>query len=213
MVMDFLKMLGLSRVNTVKGRAQGKAMGLQAKARGKAFQKFNQAVDAPINKAKEAAEKRKGEKPAKSGGGSKKSKMGLFGKGKNRDSGVHVPDEESFSDDAKTAMVDVSEFSDERAHDVVGWVVPTAGAHRGQDFRLVDGKNLLGTAADADIVLTDAYMSSRHATIRHENGRFMLIDLDSTNGTFVNDERITKHELFDNDRVRLGRTDMKFKSL
>ena len=71
----------------------------------------------------------------------------------------------------------------------------------------------MGTAADADVVLTDAYMSSRHATIRHENGRFMLIDLDSTNGSFVNGERITKHELFDNDRIRVGRTELKFKSL
>jgi len=72
---------------------------------------------------------------------------------------------------------------------------------------------VLGTAADSEIVLTDAYMSARHAVIRHEDGNFMLVDLDSTNGTFVNDARVSKEELIDNDRIRVGKTDLKFKSL
>ncbi len=49
--------------------------------------------------------------------------------------------------------------------------------------------------------------------MRHEEGVFVLVDLDSTNGTYVNDSRISKEELIDNDRVRLGRTELKFKSL
>jgi pSer/pThr/pTyr-binding forkhead associated (FHA) protein len=77
----------------------------------------------------------------------------------------------------------------------------------------VTGRNVVGVAADCDIVLTDPYLSSKHMVIRHENGEFMLIDLDSTNGTFVNDKRVNKQELIDNDKVRLGRTEMKFKSL
>jgi pSer/pThr/pTyr-binding forkhead associated (FHA) protein len=113
----------------------------------------------------------------------------------------------------RTAVIDVSGLEDERAQDVVGWVVALNGVLRGQDFRLVTGKNVMGTAADCDVVLTDPYLSSRHAVIRHEDGRFMLVDLDSTNGTFVNDRRVSKTELIDNDKVRLGRTEMKFKSL
>lgn len=99
--------------------------------------------------------------------------------------------------------------------EVVGWVVALNGSDRGQDFRLNSGKNVLGTAADCEIVLTDPYLSSKHATIRHDgqDGSFMIIDLDSTNGTFVNDKRISKDELIDNDTIRLGRTELKFKAL
>ncbi|MBM4319158.1 MAG: FHA domain-containing protein [Deltaproteobacteria bacterium] len=99
--------------------------------------------------------------------------------------------------------------------EVVGWVVALNGNHRGQDFRLHTGKNVIGTAADCDIVVTDPYLSSKHATIRHDtaDGSFTIIDLDSTNGTYLNDKRISKDELIDNDTVRLGRTELKFKAL
>ncbi|MBT9556545.1 MAG: FHA domain-containing protein [Myxococcales bacterium] len=118
-----------------------------------------------------------------------------------------------FDPGMKTQAIDISGLVDDRAQDVVGWVVCLNGALRGKDFRLVTGKNMMGTAADCDIVLTDGYLSSKHAVIRHEEGRFMLVDLDSTNGTFVNDRRVSKTELIDNDKVRLGRTELKFKSL
>ncbi|HEV8319994.1 MAG TPA: FHA domain-containing protein [Myxococcota bacterium] len=96
---------------------------------------------------------------------------------------------------------------------VVGWLVAMDGNHKGQDFRLHAGKNIIGTAADCDIVITDSYISSKHANIKFENEQYVLIDLDSTNGTCVNDHRITKEELIDNDVVRLGRTNLKFKAL
>lgn len=96
---------------------------------------------------------------------------------------------------------------------VVGWIVAQNGNHRGEDFRIYDGKNILGTAADCDIVITDPYLSAKHCTIRHENGNFQVTDLDSMNGTFVNQKRCTKSDLIDNDTIRLGRTEFKFKSL
>ena len=87
------------------------------------------------------------------------------------------------------------------------------GNHRGQDFRLYPGKNVVGTAADCDLVVTDPYLSARHMTISYENGNFVALDLDSKNGTYVNQKRITKEELIDNDTIRLGKTEFKFKSL
>ena len=65
----------------------------------------------------------------------------------------------------------------------VAWVVCVNGGLQGTDFRLVPGKNVIGTAADCEVVLTDQYLSSRHAVIRYDEGRFTLVDLDSTNGT------------------------------
>jgi pSer/pThr/pTyr-binding forkhead associated (FHA) protein len=123
-----------------------------------------------------------------------------------------VDHDDDFSPGA-TAHIDVSELIDDRSQDVVGWIVCLNGSQRGRDFRLVTGRNVIGTAADCDIVLTDPYLSSKHVVIRHENGEFMLIDLDSTNGSYVNDRQVTKQDLIDNDKVRIGRTEMKFKSL
>lgn len=113
----------------------------------------------------------------------------------------------------KTVAIRVDDI--EEPLEVVGWVVALNGNHRGQDFRLHTGKNVIGTSADCDIVITDPYLSAKHATIRHDSsdGSFTIIDLDSTNGTYLNEKRINKDELIDNDTVRLGRTELKFKAL
>lgn len=100
-----------------------------------------------------------------------------------------------------------------RAGPTVGWIVAANGEHKGEDFRLKGGKNVIGTAADCDIVLTDRKISRKHCTIRYEGGAFSISDLDSTNGTFVNDERVQKHELIDNDFLTLGDIKFKFKSV
>lgn len=97
--------------------------------------------------------------------------------------------------------------------EVVGWLVVMNGTQKGVDFRVYTGRNSIGAAADNDIVVTDEYLSSKHSTIRYEDGRYELIDNDSTNGSFVNEKRVTKEELIDNDTVRLGRTELRFKAL
>jgi pSer/pThr/pTyr-binding forkhead associated (FHA) protein len=42
---------------------------------------------------------------------------------------------------------------------------------------------------------------------------FTLIDNNSTNGTFVNERRVQRHELIDNDVIKFGKTDCKFKTI
>lgn len=114
----------------------------------------------------------------------------------------------------KTVAIRISDVEDEPL-EVVGWLVALNGNHRGQDFRLHTDNNVIGTAADCDMVLTDPYLSSRHATIRHDarDGSFTIIDRNSTNGSYVNDKRVIQDELIDNDTLRLGRTELKFKAL
>ena len=139
--------------------------------------------------------------------------MGLFG---GKKGGPEEPPPQQGGAEPEAEFGDKTQiFSvvEERPTECVGWVVVLNGAQRGQDFRLVPGRNVVGTAADVDIVLTDQYMSSRHAVIRYEEGNFMLVDLDSTNGSCVNDQRCSKEELIDNDKLRFGRTELKFKSL
>jgi len=124
--------------------------------------------------------------------------------------GAPVPAENNGE---KTMALNMDDLNMTKQRTVVGWIVAQNGNHRGEDFRIYDGKNILGTAADCDIVITDPFLSAKHCTIRHENGNFQVTDLDSMNGTFVNQKRCTKSDLIDNDTIRLGRTEFKFKSL
>lgn len=100
-----------------------------------------------------------------------------------------------------------------RSGPTVGWIVAMSGDHKGEDFRLKAGKNVIGSASDCDIVLTDKKVSRKHCTIRYEGGEFQIADLDSSNGTCVNEERVQKHDLIDNDIVKLGDIQFKFKSV
>lgn len=214
MVWDFFKNLARQKANQVQARAKGKVMSAQTKAKSKAAAKVNKGLKDAGDKAKGAAKggKDKAAVKAQQGPAQKDEGMGLFGKKKG---GGSQPAMEAAAPDSgfgdKTQFIQVMEEDQPRM--CVGWLVAMNGAQKGQDFRIVDGKNMIGTAADADIVLTDQYMSSRHAVLRHEDGQYILVDLDSTNGTYVNDTRCQKEELIDNDRVRLGRTELWFKAL
>lgn len=98
---------------------------------------------------------------------------------------------------------------------VVGWFVALDGQQKGEDFRVRDGQNSIGSDAGCDIVLTDSTISAKHASVRYKEGKFILSDLDSTNGSYINDQgdSIARQELKDNDVVRFGDVKLKFKCL
>lgn len=106
-------------------------------------------------------------------------------------------------------------LTEQRKAPVVGWFVAMDGEQKGEDFRVRDGQNILGSGPEADIVIRDATVSSRHASLRYKDHKFYLTDLDSTNGTFLNEsgESLAREELHDNDVVRLGAISLKFKCL
>jgi Inner membrane component of T3SS, cytoplasmic domain len=106
-------------------------------------------------------------------------------------------------------------LSEMRKAPVVGWFVAMSGEQKGEDFRVRDGQNALGSAPDCDIVIRDVTVSGRHASIRHKDQKFILTDLDSTNGTFLNEgaESVAREDLKDNDTVRVGDVVLKFKCL
>ncbi|MGO9641449.1 MAG: FHA domain-containing protein [Candidatus Acidiferrales bacterium] len=98
---------------------------------------------------------------------------------------------------------------------VIGWFVAMNGSQMGEDFRVREGHNVLGSAPDCEIVLDDGTVSAKHASLKHKDGKFWLTDLDSTNGTFVNEgtETIAREEIKDGDTIRLGKLALKFKCL
>ncbi|HLL22611.1 MAG TPA: FHA domain-containing protein [Kofleriaceae bacterium] len=93
-----------------------------------------------------------------------------------------------------------------------GWIIPLQGAQRGELFTL-SPKTTVGTDPKCTVVLNDKFMSSTHAEITAENGVWVLRDSGSTNGTYVNNRRVDRHELVDNDFVKFGSAMLKFKSL
>lgn len=111
----------------------------------------------------------------------------------------------------KTVMLGVGGTED--SIPIVGWVVPMQGPNQYQTFKLLQGATKLGTGGGAHVVVSDEFMSTEHAEIVCSQAGFILNDLGSTNGTYVNERRISSHELVDNDVFKLGGTDFKFKSI
>lgn len=63
----------------------------------------------------------------------------------------------------------------------------------------------IGRAVESDLVITSRRVSREHACLRREGWRVILQDMGSTNGTFLNGERILDPvELRDEDRIRIG---------
>ncbi len=74
----------------------------------------------------------------------------------------------------------------------------------GRRFEIRGDVTRLGRALDNDVVVDDASVSRYHANIRKQDGAFELVDLNSRNGTFVADRRITQARLASGDSMRLG---------
>ncbi|KRC61574.1 hypothetical protein ASE14_12075 [Agromyces sp. Root81] len=70
-------------------------------------------------------------------------------------------------------------------------LVITSGAKSGSEFPLGHDEITIGRSSDSAIIIRDDYTSTHHARIMQWNGRWMLQDLDSTNGTFLNGSRVT----------------------
>ncbi|MGV9709891.1 DUF3662 and FHA domain-containing protein [Gordonia sp. NPDC003424] len=75
-------------------------------------------------------------------------------------------------------------------------------------FQLREGSNVIGRGQDAQFRLPDTGVSRRHVEIRWDGHTAMLTDLNSTNGTTVNDLQVSSWELADGDRIRLGHSDI-----
>lgn len=90
---------------------------------------------------------------------------------------------------------------------VVAWLVGLSGAARGESFPVRMGRNVIGRDRRSDIVIQDDQASSHHADLvfRPEEKRFILMDHNSTNGTYVNEAEIEpRRDLVAKDVIRIG---------
>ena len=98
---------------------------------------------------------------------------------------------------------------DELAARLMGFVVVLQS--RGEDeyryFRLKKGVNWVGRfGSRAEVEIRDTEVSERHAIIVCTNNAVRLVDLDSSNGSFVNGEKTEFAELNEGDLIKFGRT-------
>ncbi|MGH9751141.1 MAG: GGDEF domain-containing protein, partial [Candidatus Polarisedimenticolia bacterium] len=95
-------------------------------------------------------------------------------------------------------------------------LVVLRGAEIGRDFRLKRGGMILGRGLETDIRILDELVSREHARLELEfdagsgTTSYWIVDLGSTNHTFVNSKRVERIEVRDGDRIQVGETVLKF---
>ncbi|GGA68916.1 phosphopeptide-binding protein [Pseudoclavibacter endophyticus] len=83
----------------------------------------------------------------------------------------------------------------------------TSGPKRGTEVLLGDEPLTIGRAPDSGLVIQDDYTSTRHARIERQGTAWRIVDLDSTNGTYLAGSRVTgSAELPAGTPVRIGTT-------
>lgn len=70
-------------------------------------------------------------------------------------------------------------------------LVIVAGAREGLEIPLESDKLTIGRSAQSGLVIRDEYTSTNHARLQLWNGDWVIQDLDSTNGTFVDNQRVS----------------------
>ena len=88
-------------------------------------------------------------------------------------------------------------------------LVSVAGPELGAQFML-DKEIVIGRSPECQIQLSAAGVSRRHSVVRATDSGYEIEDLDSTNHTRVNDQVVKRQALADGDRIRLGRSVLKF---
>jgi len=94
------------------------------------------------------------------------------------------------------------------------WLVAERGGglEPGERFDLIGGLSI-GRSSEADVRISDRYASGVHARIFNRDGRTYIEDMNSTNGTQLNDATLNgEAELIDGDVVRIGDTELRFEA-
>jgi hypothetical protein len=89
-------------------------------------------------------------------------------------------------------------------------LVALDGPLRGRAYELSHRVNTLGRSHQNTLVLPDPHVSRFHARIDLEEHGFVLVDLESANGTFARGRRVSRHPLEPGDRIQLGSTLLEF---
>jgi pSer/pThr/pTyr-binding forkhead associated (FHA) protein len=102
-----------------------------------------------------------------------------------------------------TATADTTKQADQKATKLV----VTEGDKAGTEIALSGRQLTIGRAGDSDLIVDDEYASTHHAKLVFINGDWLIQDLDSTNGTFLDGKKVgTPVAVAMNTQVRVGQT-------
>jgi serine phosphatase RsbU (regulator of sigma subunit) len=124
-----------------------------------------------------------------------------------------TPEEEENDSGERTMFVSRAQLFDAvRAADpIANYLVVLAGTSRGRRLEIVDAPITIGRGVSQTLVVDDRDVSRQHARVSVVNGVVVVEDLNSTNGTFVDEERITGAvTLKEGSRIRLGGQVLKY---
>ena len=102
--------------------------------------------------------------------------------------------------------------NDETGESQEACLVVINGVDLGKKYSLAQASTVVGRSSKVDIQIDEDAISRSHAVIENHGNKFMLRDLESTNGTYVNDRDVREKRLVDGDQVKIGRTIFKFLS-
>ena len=121
--------------------------------------------------------------------------------------------EESLRQDAESPPATAENSEPPAAAPAGACLVVLDGENRGMTFSLTGKSQVkIGRSSSNDIRLPDVKVSRDHCLIEQLEGHYIIVDLESANGTIVNGERVRKTVLQSNDFLRLGFTVLKFQS-
>ena len=89
-------------------------------------------------------------------------------------------------------------------------VVRSGGGRAGESFRPTGERTRIGRSPDCEIFLDDVTVSRNHATLIERDGKYVVEDQGSLNGTFVNRHRIESAVLEEGDELQVGKYRMTF---
>lgn len=121
-------------------------------------------------------------------------------------------EEEILEEDDNGSVVNRTEVR--RASKLVGWLVTYDLDPNGVDFRLFEGRNIIGRDFSCGVCINDNKVSSQHAILLYRNEKFRIKDNLSVNGTIVNGEDIDDDSvlLSDGDIIKVGDTVLLFRT-
>ena len=89
---------------------------------------------------------------------------------------------------------------------VMAWLAVTCGPSKGKTYQLKEGDNTIGRSPENDLSIEDTAVTRRHAMVKVQEDRFVLVDLGSRGGTKVGDRRLEGRTISTGGVITVGQT-------
>jgi GGDEF domain-containing protein len=122
-----------------------------------------------------------------------------------------VPFKDQTTSASQTVLTEVAEARAPRPGSQNGCLIVIYGQEMGRRVRVTTEPLIIGRSPQCEIQVDQESVSRNHCRIRFEDGEFLVRDLGSTNGTYVNDNLVEEDgRLRHGDQLKVGRTILKF---